>query len=398
MASIDIDSLRVPVDPDRPAGEDLEYDPLFTEMEQAAAGKPAQEMGDAVIEAEEPDWRLVQRNALSLLKRSKDLRVCVNLCHAALRNEGFEGFADSIRLASLLTAEFWGAIHPELDADDDDDPTARVNAVAALTAPAMLLAIERTPLISVPMLGAVNWAEIKPVGGDEDPRQASTETQAIINNCELDLIASRRTAVATALECCKSLETFITQQVGASRAPNLQTLRDLLKRIDSQLGRWWEERGGTDGDDKASDSVDTDSDDPANDEPMAGNREAAQSGKRSGQAKNGPSGPMGPITSRQEAIAAIDKILEYYQRHEPSSPLPLLLVRAKRLATKSFIEILQDLIPEGLGRAHEIGGLTRDSAGTSSSDFADSYPAVPPSEGQALDEPAADDEEEDFFN
>lgn len=386
MASFDFDSLLEPVSADRPAGEDLEYDPLFSEMEQAAAGKPEQQMGDAVIEAEEPDWRLVQKNALALLKRSKDLRVAIYFCQATLRNEGLEGFGESLRLASELTTQFWPSIHPELDEDDDNDPTARVNAVMTLTAGSLLQTLERAPLLSVPMLGAVCWADVKPVGGDDDPGQESGEAEAIISHCELELIASRRQAVEAALDACKSLETFITQQVGASQAPNLQPLRDLLKRMAAQLGRWWDQRGGDE-----SSAEEEDSDDGGGESSDNGDRPATPS-----PGQKVVSGPMGPITSRQEAIAAIDRILEYYQRHEPSSPLPLLLLRAKRLATKSFIEILQDLIPEGLGRAHEIGGLSH-SSGDNTSGGGESYVA-PSTAPPAATTDTDDDSDDDFFS
>ncbi len=350
MASIDLDLLLSPVGPDRPAGEDLEYDPLFSELEQAAAGKPEQQMGDVVIEGEEPDWRLVQRNSLALLERSKDLRVCGYLCQAALRNEGVEGFSTALQLTNRIASEFWETLHPELDADDDNDPTARVNAVMALAAGNLLRPIEMAPLLSVPLLGSVAWADVKPAAGEDEPRRASAEAQAIINNCEIEQIAARRGAVAASLDACESLERFVTQQVGTRKAPNLQPLRDLLKRIDAQFATWWEQRGGSDLPEVQEENGD-DEDHPSA-KPQSSKASAASGARKPTIRSNGK------ITSRQEAIATIDRILEYYQTHEPSSPLPLLLLRAKRLATKSFIEILQDLIPEGLGRAREIGGIS----------------------------------------
>lgn len=362
MASIDIQSLAQPVDAEAPAGEDLEYDPLFTEMEQASTGKPEQQMGDSVIEAEEPDWRLVQQNASELLQRTKDLRVCVYLCQAALHNEGIEGFSEALQLTGQLTAEFWGSIHPQLDPDDDDDPTARVNAVMALTTGPLIHAVQRAPLVSVPMLGAVCWDDIKQAAGEEEGKQASSEALAIIENCEFEQIETRRSEVAAALEACQTLETFITQQVGASQAPNLQPLRDLLRQIDKQLESWWQQRGGG----RAEEPDPSADGEPSSLDPTEAVPETAAAGGGSA-VTSGGSGPPGVITSRQEAIAALDRILDYYQQHEPSSPLPLLLMRAKRLATKSFIEILQDLIPEGLNRAHEIGGLLAESDGGVSS-------------------------------
>jgi type VI secretion system protein ImpA len=67
--------------------------------------------------------------------------------------------------------------------------------------------------------------------------------------------------------------------------------------------------------------------------------------------------PSGEVNSRQDVIRLLDKICAYYEKHEPSSPVPLLLTRARRLVDKSFIEILQDLAPEGLGQARQVGGI-----------------------------------------
>jgi type VI secretion system protein ImpA len=55
-------------------------------------------------------------------------------------------------------------------------------------------------------------------------------------------------------------------------------------------------------------------------------------------------------------VRALDKICDYYARHEPSSPLPLLLQRCKRLATMSFIEIVREMVPDGLSQVEIIAG------------------------------------------
>ena len=66
---------------------------------------------------------------------------------------------------------------------------------------------------------------------------------------------------------------------------------------------------------------------------------------------------VGEIGSREEAIRLLDKISEYFERHEPSSPVPFLLKRAKKLVTKDFMAILNDLAPGGAEQAILIFGL-----------------------------------------
>jgi type VI secretion system protein ImpA len=58
---------------------------------------------------------------------------------------------------------------------------------------------------------------------------------------------------------------------------------------------------------------------------------------------------------------AIDRICDYYSRNEPSSPVPLLLQRAKRLATGNFIDIVRDLAPDAMGDIEKICGLESES-------------------------------------
>jgi type VI secretion system protein ImpA len=52
----------------------------------------------------------------------------------------------------------------------------------------------------------------------------------------------------------------------------------------------------------------------------------------------------------------IDKILAYYQRYEPSSPVPMLLERAKRLAPMSFMEVMENLAPDSMQQLNVIRG------------------------------------------
>ena len=66
---------------------------------------------------------------------------------------------------------------------------------------------------------------------------------------------------------------------------------------------------------------------------------------------------LGAINNREQALAALDKAIAYFRGAEPSSPVPLLLQRAKRLATMDFLEIVKDLAPDGFSQVRNVGGL-----------------------------------------
>ena len=55
----------------------------------------------------------------------------------------------------------------------------------------------------------------------------------------------------------------------------------------------------------------------------------------------------------------LDRITEYYNRNEPSSPVPLLVQRAKRLVSADFMAIIKDIASDGAKQADLLLG-TRD--------------------------------------
>ena len=68
------------------------------------------------------------------------------------------------------------------------------------------------------------------------------------------------------------------------------------------------------------------------------------------------------VQTPQDVLAALDKIIRYYERQEPSSPVPLLVRGAQRLVSKSFTEIIQVLTPEAIQQIESICGLDSGSA------------------------------------
>ncbi|MNF78440.1 hypothetical protein D3C84_606250 [compost metagenome] len=60
--------------------------------------------------------------------------------------------------------------------------------------------------------------------------------------------------------------------------------------------------------------------------------------------------------SREDVIKLLDSICHYYQHQEPSSPVPFLIARVRRLASMTFIEIIADLAPDAVNELHRLGG------------------------------------------
>ncbi|MCG5056053.1 MAG: type VI secretion system protein TssA [Myxococcales bacterium] len=344
VAAIDIDALLSEISADDPCGPDLEYDSELRELEQSAQGKPEQQMGDTIVAAQEPDWREVRKRAESLFSRTKDLRVTSHLVRALLHTAGFEGLCDGLALSRGLIERYWEPLHPRLDPDDDNDPTLRVNLVMSLCDQEdFLIHVRNTPIVSAPALGRFSLRELAIASGEvpapagEDPPSMSTIEGAFLE-ADLETLTQTSQNLAASLEHLREIEAKLTDHVGSANAPNLDPLRRLVyqasKVVKDKLAA--RNAGATPSEGTA----------PGED----------VSGGGSGPAQPGARALSGDIRAREDVLRALDKIIEYYARHEPSSPVPILVRRCKRLVTASFEDIVKNLLPDGVSQLEVIKG------------------------------------------
>lgn len=361
MALFDATALLEPISSDSPCGENLEYDADFIALEQAALGKPEQQFGKTIIPSEPPDWKTVEKHAVALLTRSKDLRVAAYLVRSGVRNHGFPGLVAALAVVEGLLERYWPGVHPALDPEDDNDPTLRVNTIAGLCDPASMLRPIREAPLARSRLGVVSYRDVLIAAGELTPpkdyeKLDENKLTAAFSDCAPDELRAVAKNVQQSREHSERIEALLTDQVGASRAANLEDLRSLLSDISKHLTGRLSQRGLT------------------LDEPIAEEQPApSEEGQVAPSAPSAPSTqarivvvapPPGEFHSREDVVRGLEKMCEYYAKYEPSSPIPLLLNRAKRLASKSFLEILRDLTPDAVGQALSLGGITEDPSGS----------------------------------
>ena len=86
------EKLSQPVSADLPCGEDLEYDPVFQEMEVMMQTTAEQEFGDTIIPGTGPDWKGVAEQVENLNKRTRDIRGSHLWCSRGFEPERLEDF------------------------------------------------------------------------------------------------------------------------------------------------------------------------------------------------------------------------------------------------------------------------------------------------------------------
>ena len=153
--------LSQPVSEDQPCGENLEYDPAFQQMEAMLQSKSEQEFGDTVIAGSGPDWKGVGKQASDLLKRTRDLRALAYAAISQLHTDGLGAFRDALEALNACMETFWGEIYPELDVEDNNDATMRLNTLQILNDRQLVSdGLERTPLVVLKGLGGFSLRDI----------------------------------------------------------------------------------------------------------------------------------------------------------------------------------------------------------------------------------------------
>ena len=348
MAIIDIDALLQEIDPASPCGPNLEYDPEFLELDLAIIGKPEVQYGNNITAAVAPEWKVVKRLALGLTGRSRDLRLAVPLLRSLLALHGVAGFTEGLNFIERLLEERWDTLHPQLDPDDDLDPMLRINSLAMLAdAATVLKELKETSLITLPGLGPLSLRVLDIASGELEPPKgqekiAASSLAAALGDLELEHVKVAADAMRRAFDSATNIEVILVRHVGSSQALNLGALTKSLKRGRDFLQEHLKIRIGA--------------------EPEALDVMAVDAGVDAGMDGAEPvriaavAVISGEISSPPDVIRMLDKILKYYQQHEPSSPVPLLLARARRLAPMSFLEVLNDLAPDGMTQLLVISG------------------------------------------
>ncbi|HTV42647.1 MAG TPA: type VI secretion system protein TssA [Candidatus Sulfotelmatobacter sp.] len=340
---INAEELLKPISGEKPCGEDLSYDPGIQQLETLMKGKPETQFSAA----EPPDWKALNDLCLELWARSKDLRVATTLSLASLKMDGLPAFRESLLTIKGMVAGYWETFYPLLDPTDNNDPTQRVNLIAALATPMatygdpmrFLERLREAPLTDSRQIGRFSLADIMNVesgkaAGDGQPSITAAQIEAAFRDTNPETLQKINQSVADSIALIKEIDTILTAQVGANRAPDLTELPKQLIEMQKRLAPYVAVEAAGDGA-------------PA---------EGAAGGATPGTAPAAPRGITGEVQSRKDVVKMLDKICEYYKKNEPSSPVPFILQRAQRWAEMDFMALIGDLTPDSLGEIQKVTG------------------------------------------
>jgi type VI secretion system protein ImpA len=323
-AGWDSQTLIDPIAAEGPCGENLEDTPLLTSFDSFRLFGQSTPLDPA------PDWGEVKSQALDALARSKDLRLLAHLGAAVLRTDGLPAFTETLTVAAQWLERYWTETYPQVT----EDTVFRRSALNCFADQiAVVDGLRRTPLVVNRQYGSFTLRDVDLASGQLQPREGEgrpdeSSIAAAFTAMPIEELTALHGAMAAGLAALKSLDGRMRESAGSEAAPDFDGLSAHMQRIERTLGTYLAQRtGGT---------VEADAESPvAGAVPMV----------------------SGAIKSRQDAVRALEAVADYFRTMEPSSPIPLLVDRAKRLVAKDFLEVLAEMAPDALGQARAAGGI-----------------------------------------
>jgi type VI secretion system protein ImpA len=326
--------LLQPISAERPCGENLEDTPLLAGFDALRLFGESRSP-DAPPEPSEnrkaPEWGEIKTNALDALGKSKDFRLLACLGVALLRTDGLPAFFETLRVASVWLDSYWDHVYPLVD----EDAMARRNALNCFADPmAIVERVRRVPLVESRQHGKFSLRDVE-LGGGQVPQGASDvkpdegQINAAFAEMPLEQLAALQHEVAGAMTALNSVDARMRNEGGPEMAPSFDPLSAQLVKMNGLLRS----------------RLDSRPDGRGAEIPATGN--PASTGTVA----------VGAITSRQDAVRVLEAVAEFFRKNEPSSPIPLIVDRAKRLVSKDFLEVLADVAPDAVSQARAAGGL-----------------------------------------
>lgn len=373
----DVEMFLTPLDGPNPSGEDLRNDARFHAIERLgepasrrarAADLAAGGSGGAVV-----DWAQMLDEARGLAASGRDLRLLVTVVRALAGAEGLEGLAEGLTLLVRTVERHWDTVHPALR----EAPTRREAALRRINALYQLENADSGLLCDLEYLTLLTPRGLAPVrGGDLEVAMLNRTT--VLAEAAEGLGAKEQAEVLAAHEARAKRVQQALKATAAERPEVLPALREAasaarkrLTALESALDERVAEGGvgvrfaalGRFLDRIEQTLAGADAAPPPQepDRMPSASPAATPAGQPAAAAPAAAlNGVPAQITSRREVERCLDMIIDFYERTEPSSPIPHLARRMRKMVPMNFLQLMEEIAPSGMKEFRGIAGVFDD--------------------------------------
>lgn len=372
---MDLEPFLVPMADGSASGSELRNDPRFHAverlMEPAARSLRLENVKSGGSGNADVSWSAILSQSAELAPVGRDLRLLVIVVRALANADGFDGLAQGLGLLTTMVEQHWDAIHPALRdyPSRADAARSRTNTILNLQnrENGLLCDLEFTLLFTPLGVGPITFGDLCAAGltryaaqaefpqglGDRETAELVARHDARLERVARGLkiesgerpekveatirsISSARTALAT-------LEAALTAKIGENgvgfRLPELEKV--LTRALVPLAAAGSQDAPGT-----------------PSPEVTAMAQPLAPSPATNGAHPPPPAGGVpGAVNSRRDVERCLDMIIDFYERTEPSSPIPHLARRMRKMVPMNFLQLMEEIAPSGMKEFKNVAGV-----------------------------------------
>lgn len=359
----------------------MRNDPAFHELERLAEPqlKVVHDGNSKPTSQSSPvDWAAVLERAEELRARGRDLRLLVIVTRALANEEGLAGLAQGLTLIAKTFDQHWDTMHPALraNAPPRDAALRRINALLDLQngQEGLLANLRQMAFFSPRAIGPISGRDLEQAALDERvmlQEAASglgTAEKAALTSAHNQLLNRVRTGCAAQIDQAADVMTSLLADARAAIAAldavdaalnaridghgaTVPELKKFLQRLLTTLERNSGAGATANGAAKAAPQAAAEPAMPAR------NGHGAETMASVASPVDAGAGLPDRINSRDEVVKCLDLVVAFYDRTEPSSPIPHLARRVRRMVHMDFVELMEDLAPSGLKEFRLLAGV-----------------------------------------
>lgn len=372
---MDLEPFMVPM-ADGASGSELRNDPRFHAVERllepAARSFRLENVRTGGTGGVAIDWPEILSQSVDLAAAGRDIRLLVIVARALANAEGFDGMRQGLDLLASTVDQHWDAVHPVLReaASPREAATRRINALFQLENAdnGLLCDLEFTTVLSPRGIGPVTVGDL--CAGGLTRNQAQAELPSGLGDKEVAELLSRHETRASRVTAACRAEAIERPEDLAALIGVIEATRSALAGLESALTA----RVGENGVGVKFKELDkalaralaplTAAQSQATPGAAASEVIAMAEPSTPAPALNGahPSpaaagGIPGAVNSRRDVERCLDMIIDFYERTEPSSPIPHLARRMRKMVPMNFLQLMEEIAPSGMKEFKNVAGV-----------------------------------------
>lgn len=359
-----------PFDGDNPSGQSLRHENEFATLVALATPKfkiVEDENNNPIDRKAEPiNWGDVLALAEDLSAIGRDIRLLTVVARGLAGENGLTGAIEGVELLTSSLDQYWDSIHPQIRTGGNS--TRRLGAIRELENDEAGLwgDLQRMEVINERGIGSVTLGHLAQASLN-DAQVLAKGPSGLSDSEQAELIEHHHSVLQRSKVACRSMADN-NADAFEELASNVLALEKALTALEDKVAEKLEGANLKFSDFKPSlvQISKTLSGTERAQEPEAKENtptvtnvtEQNENSSTSDVGSRGGHTIPAKLNSRDEVQTCLQLIIDFYERTEPSSPIPLLATRMKKMVPMDFLELMSELAPAGLKEFNNVAGTS----------------------------------------